>query len=839
MVGKKGDFFLLSDNCFIDTVNGQIIDTYNGEMVSRVNITAAEWRVLSLLVSRYPNGVSIDEISTAAEVNFDDVRKKILSLKKSHPQLSRWIPRCANGRYRLEPPMEQGAPVKAEPFAGNLQPESQGRTKEIERVSLNDCALRSTRICPRPNFVHEAREEVFTLTDRAFADSHVVFLQGMGGIGKSETAKQWALRRQDRYDTVVFAQLDAGKNKNSVMSLVNDDSIFVINGDFTDRSEYLFKTGREESPEDYFRRKLGKIKEISDERTLIIIDNYDIYDECLTELFDGNYHLLITTRNEYHGHDFPVIKVREITDSDHLKSIFFRNLESRRPDISYNDPWIEQLFVLVSNHTLAVEIIAKSLMNSKETPESVCRRMSAGGSGVSLHEVEGHVRRTHSGSAMTPFQCISLLFDLSKLEYDSGYEYMAQVLSFMALMPTRGIAMWLLRECSSSQTLEALDLLVEKSWLREETVNDMQQVSMHPLIREIVWRELKPSYETCHEYLLQLARACYKAWHREYRMNFDIAGPALSVITQLGISGRYFYIFEPYISLLWQVGQFDTAIKYGHELYDACAEYFGENSPETGYAAKSLGGCYFNCRRLEESLPWYMRGLEAMLESGTPECEDLALAYEKAARCCTWDFAQDFEKAKEYFTKSMDMRLRLIEKAKCGEEVGNILPQVRVCDIRNLMSALGGLKMETGRMYQLLGDYETAHDLTAECYDILIEYNPGNYSSIAYTYYERGVCMYHIGMKNPDREQAKAQLEEALKLLGTAMNHNERMRGRFAFDTADNHEMLGDTYAALDMGENAQWEYLRTIEMLEGLGGVGGERKAAVKEKLSRIGAQQ
>ena len=62
----------------------------------------------------------------------------------------------------------------------------------------------------------------------------------------------------------------------------------------------------------------------------------------------------------------------------------------------------------------------------------------------------------------------------------------------------------------------------------------------------------------------------------------------------------------------------------------------------TGLAAQYLGGCYFNSGRIKESIPWYKKGLECMLASGTGDHEDLGMSYEKVARCYTWEYEHDF-----------------------------------------------------------------------------------------------------------------------------------------------------------------------------------------------------
>lgn len=473
--------FRFSENCYFDMVANTMVDMQDGKVVKNTIIYGNELIVLRMLIQEYPGAVTKERLFAAINTGSDDseVRRVISDLKKRHSLLAAWIPKAKSGEYRLLDP---------------LLPVEKPQRKIIENSPPMDqtCVLKNTGICVRPNFVKEARQDIFAALDEAFDESHVVFLQGIGGIGKSEAAKHWALQKKKErlFDTVVFAQLNSENENSNVQSLIADDTVFVISGAFRSRDE-------EETTEAYFQRKLAKIKQITDERTLVIIDNYDIDDPKLAELFTGPYRLLVTTRNKQAGYDFPLIPVAEIQEAEHLKDIFFKNLGDERDDIDREDPYIEKLFALVSNHTLTIEILAKALVNSSDTPETLYQKIGDPEQHILMHNVEGMVVRNFSEKALTPYECIRRLFNLSRLEQDEDFEYKSQVLVFLAAMPTRGIELSLFKKWSDSRIIRAKNSLVQKSWLRQDTVMGVKLISMHPLIREIVWRELKPTLEKC------------------------------------------------------------------------------------------------------------------------------------------------------------------------------------------------------------------------------------------------------------------------------------------------------------------------------------------------------
>ena len=74
--------------------------------------------------------------------------------------------------------------------------------------------------------------------------NQLLFLSGIGGIGKTELAKQYANRYRNEYNTIIFAVF----NKD-IVSLVNDE--ILINH---------IEKDEKESDIDYFKRKIEILK---------------------------------------------------------------------------------------------------------------------------------------------------------------------------------------------------------------------------------------------------------------------------------------------------------------------------------------------------------------------------------------------------------------------------------------------------------------------------------------------------------------------------------------------------------------------------------------------------
>ena len=515
-------YFNFSETCYFDMQTNRLIDMQNNKILS---ITGQQRTVLRKLIEEYPRAVDATTLGDEARCSDESRLRKVIKLLRDRHELIKECLQNNRGEYLL---------VKSRIL------ETQNSQEQPLGQSM-PCSLQDMNILIKPHFVEEARKDTFDALDDAFQKSRIAFLVGCGGIGKSEACKHWAIKKKRGgiYDTVVFAQLNSEEENSNVLSLITDDSIFVLTEGFDCRYE-------RESDVAYFTRKLNKIRRITNERTLIILDNYDQEDPHLEELLHGTYHLLVTTRNKPEDFAIPIIPVEEIQDIDHLKKIFFGYLGGVRSDIRKDDPYIEKLFGLVSNHTLAIEIIAKSLRFSDDTPKNLYQMMSSSEDHTLIRNVDGTINHR------TPFEIIQMLFSLSHLKKDKNYSCISQVLAFMAAMPTKGIEQELFDKWSIGEIRKARYILIQKSWLREDCVNGVRFISMHPLIREVVWHELRPTLDSFSAIVSKFVRddSTYidGLYHKPKETKDQYEGIALSMLAAFPVQDINHFDF--YIKLL-------------------------------------------------------------------------------------------------------------------------------------------------------------------------------------------------------------------------------------------------------------------------------------------------
>ncbi len=659
---------------------------------------------------------------------------------------------------------------------------------------------------PQARDVFYGREDVLQSMEDAFAaGNRVVFVEGIGGIGKSEIAKQYALRHKAEYENVVFVTYT-----DSLKKLVCDPAAIEVTN---------LEQGTE--PEDeFFRHKMQVLRSVCDRRTLIIVDNFDVNeDEALAEFLEGSHRIIFTTRNSHSG--YPTVKVGPIDDEGILLKIFEENYGDCVDDGDVD--WLRKIFALVENHTYMVELVAKQMEASFLTAQEMHELIVKGNLQTGVTEtVQGRSRQ------MTAFGHLTSLFRVSGLSDEEKY-----VLEVLSLMGVKGVPAKRFKEWSGISGMDVVNRLIHKSWVRRESG---QRLALHPLMAEVIRESLKPDLTGFRDCLERMAHFAHHAWFRVYGENLEVADNICAVLNYFTpFDAAAAQCFEPMISFLWQVGRFDDSIRWDHVLYDACLKQYGQASMITGFVAKSLAGAYFNSRREAESVQWYEQGLNCMLLAEEGDNEDLAMAYSKVARCCTWEFSFDADRAKEYFEIALQMRERLYGKMKADPANSpGWVNRYREYTVEIAKTRIEETRLEIGRMYQQFGEYETALEYAQTYLENMRDYFKEYKSNEAYALFDIGVCKFNIGKKNKQSNRAQAELDfaQAEESLNAALAINIEMRGELANDTIDNQECLGDLYAEMGRCGEASNAYMAVVSMLEKLYDPECEQIQRVKEKM-------
>lgn len=787
MEGNERHYFL--PYCYYDKANKKIVDTSTG---NEHVISGLQKDVLEVLIKNAPGWVYHVEIEDRAGIAYSKLRQIISSIYKFDPGLMRKIINNNNkGYYRVE---KMEVLEDHEVIENRVQPPySADNTQNQEykiRPNYSSCTLTSTRISLRPYFVAEAREEIFDEIDAKFMESNVVFLCGIGGIGKSEIAKYWAQKKQKLklFTTVVFAQLNSDTNISNVQSLINNDMIFTIS-DF----------GRNDGePDDvYFNRKLTKIRQIAKEETLIIIDNFDLDDPLMRQLLTGQYSLLVTTRNDPKKYGLPIVKVEEIKNVDHLKKIFFNNMEGERPEIRWDDPFIEKLFSLVSNHTLAIEIIAKFLAYSKETPETLHQKMSSPKSHKLISNMEGGlIEQNYSEEQLSPIECIRRLFKISHIENEPDFDSKEQVLTFMAAMPTSGIERRRFDNWCDQKTKKARADLVRKNWLQRDMVdNKVEMISMHPLIRELVWLDRMPSLDKCGVIKRGFIADDYLyidgLYHQPKDVKIQYEQVALSLLSAFPVQNLdEFDFFIKLQRLLHTCANAAKALSLAQELEQILKDSGQVDSWRYGLVNFRIGVAYATLLRDRDKSLEFLKTAEMLMEKHAQTNEDkmwLALLYREIASIDCQD-RYLFKRYNQIYGKGIEDRL----------EKGNVL----VGRLINQGFSNSNLEIYPGTLFVWQSKLAVARNELKQAEELLKkaekEFNDHGYANVLDKTAVADIRAL-IHAKNRDYGKEIKSLQEATRVFEAGFGKNHRASVERAIKLAIAYMNNGEHEKAKDL----------------------------------------
>ena len=303
--------------------------------------------------------------------------------------------------------------------------------------------------------------EIKTIHEK-LKENDLVFLSGVGGIGKTELAKNYAHKYKDCYDAIIFAPFVSDVQ----MMILDDKSVPIYN---------FFQYPAEE-PQEYFARKMRKLKELCDKGILIIIDNLDtIENEDYKELFELSCKMLVTTRMDfseiYSGAEY--INIGELSNPfDVFKEYYEKPLSEEQQKC------VEEIIEIVCGHTMTVELLAKQMKAGRVKPEKMLEKLKTGGISESGKEKVGTIKDGNVAMQST-YDHIQKLFDLSGLSEDEQY-----ILANLSLIPFTGVSTELFYEWCELETHDTINSLVTEGWIRHDKAED--EISLHPVISDLV-----------------------------------------------------------------------------------------------------------------------------------------------------------------------------------------------------------------------------------------------------------------------------------------------------------------------------------------------------------------
>ena len=494
---------------------------------------------------------------------------------------------------------------------------------------------------------------------------------------------------------------------------------------------------------------------------LLILDNADQANMTALrrELSALKLKVLVTTRHSGEKNDF---RVRRLAREE-LYQIFDRH------GAQVSDAQRDALIEAVAGHTMTVDMIARTLADEwcNASPEEIRSAML----GSEMEEDDyPEIDTDHDGDPEQRkiYGHLRALFQLQNLKKEEE-----QALRCAALLPPEGMHNQLFRQALPEECRDSIRDLHRRGWVQSEN----KLLTIHPVVRLVCRRELKPTVENCREFLLCF-RGQYDSTTYDREKFAQIAALYETASQVLGETDGFWACEAGY---LW-----DVLVEPRRALTcNLRAVYLLEqNAPESlglAVAYNNLGSSY-------DGLGFYKHALEYLLKAQTireqvlpPDHLDLAQSYNNVGG--TYGHMGDHERELKYSLKALEIWIQRLppDHPKIARSYNNV-----------------------GGAYGRLGDYKRELEYNLKALAIREHVLPPNHPELATSY-------NNVGGTYGDLGDHKQELEYNFK----ALSIREQVLSPTHPDLAQSYNNVGKIYLYQGDHKRALEYMLKALEILE------------------------
>ncbi len=612
-------------------------------------------------------------------------------------------------------------------------------------IPKKEVDLISTNILNNIHFI--GRNKELLEIEEGLKNNKCVFLQGIGGVGKSEIAKKYANIHKKEYDKIIFAKYVSDLEQ----LIISENAIKITNIYRTQNSQGIL-----ESDKEFFERKLEILKEIAEKnKILIIIDNFDVeLDENLENFLSGNYDVIFTTRYDFSFIGNPVIQVNAMQDMDELLQLFSQNYQVLNM-IDLQKDFIIKIINLIKGHTLGIELIAKYMQSSRKKPEEMYKLLEKGIN----PNIAGKVNHLYENN--TIYNYIKTLFDLSKITEEEK-----DVLKNLSMFSIEGIEFGILLELCDYEDGFTIDNLIKKNWILHDWQTD--NIALHPLIRDVVKNECEPNLENCKNLFKNLTSMDSWKMHQTERLKYE--GIILNIYNNYRkIDKENIESFIGIAKFLRDLGYYEQAEKLLLEILEIQKQEYTENSIEVAKTYDLLRFVNNKCYKVDKAIDYNEKAINVLRSI---ETDGYLLA--------------DYIKSRAY---SYLKDRQPLEAKKLLDEVTRIYNKI----LPENHYKIGNTNIALSRLHYQLNEYDKAKECAYKAYNILsLKYDKES-TDIATALMSLGQANCKLG----NYKEGLEQLQEALRIRRLNFHQDD-------FSIMDALECLADGYIGSKQYDEAQ-----------------------------------
>lgn len=326
-------------------------------------------------------------------------------------------------------------------------------------ITVSECVFGAE--IPTPCRYFCGRDTELDELNTALQEHSKMFISGFAGIGKSEFAKAYAKKFKKEYRNILYFNYHG-----SLKEMITDMDFA---GDNLSDDEHT-----------RFTKHIRFLKSLRSD-SLIIIDNFNTAnDSFLNTLINYGCKMIFTTRSNIDcGYIFSLDVIGNPEDLYQLVSKYYSYANE-------NKTVINELIETVHHHTLSVEMIAKLLEKGLHTPKEILEHLKENSADP---ESADKIKISKDGlnAKKTYYNHIRSLFSLYLL--DDNYQNIMRNMVFFDEVRIRYLAKML-----ELNDTNGINELCELGFI-ENIHADI--ITLHPMIRDIVLLDLKPTFDNC------------------------------------------------------------------------------------------------------------------------------------------------------------------------------------------------------------------------------------------------------------------------------------------------------------------------------------------------------
>ena len=591
---------------------------------------------------------------------------------------------------------------------------------------------------------------------------------------------------------------------------------------------------------EYYDRKLRKLKELCNERTLFIIDNYDTQEDPNFEAVQSlSCKKIITTRLDFADFNVSQIEIGTISARSDVNRIFN---EYYGKSLGEEDKiTVDKIIDLVDCHTMTVELLAKQMKSGRVTPQKMLEVLTKGGLGESGKE-KINAAKDSKFVRQSAYDHIRALFDISDLEENELY-----VLGNLSLIPHSGIFTEQFKVWCELESYEEINSLENEGWIRRNEEDDI--ISLHPVVSDIAFELAKNESVNVEKLLCGITEYMssdeYDTVDFEKRKDMNVLSMFCAErINKCSIeTSAVADLLDRIANEVKGFGNLDLCREFAEKAMRIRVNLFGDTSKEAAKSYKSLGKIFRQRGDLKKSEELFLKSLEIresvfgeMNKATASSYSELGNLYRESGK---------LEKAEEFCLKAMEIR-----EAVCGEMNGDTATSYNNLGIlyRNLgelekaeefyLKALeirrniyGELYSSTatsynslGALYKEQGQLEKAEEFFLKALEIRRSIYGEMYSDTAASYNDLGV------LYREEKEYGKAEM-----CIENALHIFKEIYGENNFDTSVAYCALGELYRLKSDFENAEKNLMKSFEIRQKIYGDNYPRTALVCYRLAEL----